>query len=104
VAIIALNIVVNTSMMVYTSVKMIRLLYIKLRHKLRLWKYKRDLKKAEKYYMEGEFDASLQEGRFADKVYRNLKNHNKDFSPELTMDGRPGSGTNLHGLSPMSKN
>jgi hypothetical protein len=43
IAIIGLNIMVNTSMMVYTSALMVKNLVKKLRQKYRVWKYKREL-------------------------------------------------------------
>lgn len=80
VAIIAVNILVNTSMMVYSSALMIKNLCRKMRQKYRIWKHKKDLARAEKIYREGEFDPNLQEDRFVQKVYKNLKAHNKEFS------------------------
>ncbi len=79
IAIIGLNIMVNTSMMVYTSALMVKNLVKKLRHKYRVWKYKREIQRAEKLYKDGEFDPTLHEDRFVQKVYNNLKAHNRDI-------------------------
>eukprot|EP00347_Sterkiella_histriomuscorum_P011212 403373316 len=74
IAVTILNVVTNTSLMMIKTFAKVKLGIKKLRHKLRINKYNKQLKRAENYYLK-EQDLEAHEGAFINKVYRNLQQY-----------------------------